>query len=173
MQHVDWEVLGIWVGSLGTVAAVSTALVQVALERRARHAEGRREQADLVSAWIAAERPNQAWLAISNESHAPVYEVALSVVSFQGAGPTPGSRTAWLSIAPPGLHYASTQRIGRGMSFHPGIELAFTDQTGRHWVRQAKGNLQHVAKASVEHYGHSRPLGWQIPAAQLPAADAE
>jgi hypothetical protein len=41
-----------------------------------------------------------------------------------------------------------------------GVEVAFTDGAGRHWVRRAPtGNLGSLEAAPVEHYNIGRPLG--------------
>jgi len=40
-----------------------------------------------------------------------------------------------------------------------GLEVAFTDGAGRHWVRRVpSGDLELLEVAPVEHYGIGRPL---------------
>jgi hypothetical protein len=50
-----------------------------------------------------------------------------------------------------------------GMSRRPGVELAFTDRAGVHWVRCADCNLVEIRQPPVEYYDLALPTNWGIP----------
>lgn len=39
-----------------------------------------------------------------------------------------------------------------------GIEIAFTDAAGKHWVRRADGTLSPLSRSPIDHYGVRRPV---------------
>lgn len=126
----------------------------------------KREQADLVSAWIAKEEDVYAWIAVSNQSNLPVYKVILSTVNIQGKAASgiesPNDHRALLSVAPPGKWYTKLL-IQRGMSFIPGVELAFMDNKGQYWVRTGDGILRAIHQPSYEYYNLTMPVSWEYP----------
>ena len=50
--------------------------------------------------------------------------------------------------------------IGGGMFRSPGIEIAFTDSAGRHWIRRVTGSLEPISKDPTQHYGLFEPVHW-------------
>jgi len=170
-----WGNIPAWVSAVGTVSAVSLALAQVARDRRLRRQDELIDQAKLVSAWLgtgATESPG-CRIDLSNRSDEPVYEAVIWVVTVQGAGPKTGeecvrasSPLATYSVIPPGQWRAlALPGFDWGMSRAPGVEIAFTDRSGRHWIRRASGALAEIPVAAPDHYGLGRPLSLGMPEA--------
>ena len=164
-----------WAAAVGTIAAVATALLQVAKERQQREDDRslasereRKLQASRVSAWVLSgptmteSRPAIAFL---NGSEEAVYNVIPTVVFVQGAGgPRTGEEWAKFDrdmsvprtsvvLLPPGRWWVSVPNWGIAMGFRPAVEVAFTDRTGNHWVRRADGTLEELPKSPIEYYG--------------------
>jgi hypothetical protein len=178
--------IGTGVAALGTVGTLIAALWQINVERRARqHLEQqaelreRRAQAEGISAWPASRGPtasersievneNRTWIALLNRSEEPVYRAVASLVLIQGAGPRTGKETrpeyrATLGVILPGQYYIDVAGGWAGMSARPGVEIAFTDRAGVHWVRFADGAVTEIEKAPVDYYELGLPQGWSIP----------
>jgi hypothetical protein len=138
--------------------------------RREAAEEKKRAQADQICAWIHGDYHNNV-LALLNSSDQPVYSVVVYWVWVQGAawrtgedaerlfgrgGPEAriGGVRPILQVVPPGkfvLHAGTgNQDIMQG---RPGVEVAFTDMTGHHWVRRASGNLEQLDAGPFDHYG--------------------
>ncbi len=138
-------------------------------------------QASMIAGRILApgSRLPGAWL--TNGSDQPVYGVVAWVVASGGAAPVTGeewvrrigpeaaaregapgvgepSTPALLPLLPPGATelelptWASSGSGGR-----PAIEIAFTDATGRHWIRRGGGRLAPIGVAAWRHYGFTSP----------------
>jgi hypothetical protein len=184
----DWlAAIGTGVGALVTVGTLIVALRQINTERQARQRlerqaeqQNRRAQAERLSAWPALRAPGSVseepvdeevgstWIAILNRSEEPVYWAIVSLVLVQGAGPRTGKETPpgyreTLSIIPPGKHYASVAPFLPGMNARPGVELAFTDRAGVHWVRSANGALTEIDTVPIDYYELGLPQGWSLP----------
>ena len=124
-------------------------------------------QAKQISAWVVSNEGQTAWLAVSNQSESPVYEVILTLVAFQGAGDSIGINTpdefrAYLSVLPTGKYYAKTMG-NRGMMFHASVAISFIDSSGVNWLREGDGSLYKINQKPVEYYNLSRPLIWDYP----------
>lgn len=184
-NSINWAA----VEAIGVVLAFGAAFWQLRRERVARlkqEANDRiaaqeiatreeRAQADLLSAWIAwqdDESPNLTnWIAVQNSSNEPIYELILSVVAFQGAGDTGEdgppflhpAHCAFLSVAPPGLCYVTMGGGYSGMGFHPSIEVAFTDRSGKHWKRTGRGRIVQLDVPAPDYYDVPLPLPWALP----------
>jgi hypothetical protein len=189
MHDVQLGDAAAWVAAIGTVGALAAAFWQIRTERRARKRRededrslARRSQAVRVSAWSASPEDiyrmgweNSAGLqrygaVLLNHSEEPVYEAIASLVSIQGAGPSSAKGDgklqyrAYLSVIPPGRHIADLGLCDAWPSGRAGVDLAFTDAAGVHWLRHATGSLIEIDMPSAEYYGLGRPLGWLIPA---------
>lgn len=46
------------------------------------------------------------------------------------------------------------------MHRHPGVEIAFTDRRGRHWIRRARGELVKTKSGALRHYGLPEPVSF-------------
>lgn len=165
MTQVLWGDAPTWIAALGTVAAVSLALAEAGSERRRRIHHEARAQAEAVSAWFDYANSD---LVVSNESTQPVYEVVLSMVLVQGAGPHRGEDLhegvsdyrVVFSVVPPGRWRVAAPVGWGGMSAHPGAEVAFTDHRATHWIRRTSGGLETIGRTPVDHFDIGRPLGF-------------
>jgi hypothetical protein len=188
VHDVQYGDLPTWVAAIGTAGALAVAFLQIRTERRARKAREaeerrhtRRRQAVRISSWIASsdDMAQVGWqdssslprygAVLLNNSEEPVYEVAASLVSIQGAGPSASKGDgrleyrAYLSVVPPGRHLADLGTCDSWPSGRAGVDLLFTDATGVHWLRRANGALDEVDAPSAEYYSMPRPVGWVIP----------
>lgn len=172
-MHLDFGNVPGWISGIGTMLAVSLALYQTTTNAVKKMREDRRSQAVLVSGWPEKEKyPNDRHIVVTillNNSQEPVHEVVVSLVLIQGAGPRKGEQldSSWyrpvLSILPPGKWTIEVDGRGHGMQIRYGIEVAFTDRSGHHWIRRADGTLQEIAKSAVDHYGLDRPQSFFVP----------
>jgi hypothetical protein len=181
--HVQWGDVATWAQSVGVAGALFAALYQIHTERMRRHADEeaerlrqRRQQAERVSGW-----PGQgAWpttpLILLNLSDEPVYEVVASLVMIQGGGPRRGEDGVQpefrrvIGILPPGRFRVEVAGGWPGMSRRPGVEVAFTDRSGVHWIRRATGTLDEITAPAIDHYGLGRPQELVIPDEVPPSA---
>jgi hypothetical protein len=162
------------IAAVGTVAAVIVALTQTWMEREARKRQERRAQAERISAWPADldDDEGETPIALLNRSEEPVYRAVAFLILIQGAGASTGKELvdrahhqwqAALSVIPAGEYHTVVAGGWRRMGARPGVELAFTDRAGVHWLRAADGALREIAKPPVEYYGLDHPVGWTIP----------
>lgn len=106
-------------------------------------------------------------LEVMNNSNDVVYQVILTAVLVQGAGPQDGRDVegcggrVFLSSVAPGK---TVRRIGYlDCSMHKalGCEVAFTDRYGHSWVRKIDGHLCRIRfKTPVDYYGLMLPVEW-------------
>lgn len=172
IHTVRWSDPAAWLVSVGTVGALFLGFLQY--RRNSQRSEQRlhTEQAKDITAWVVSNNGVNAWLAVSNQSKNPIYEVILTLVAFQGAGSIDGKGVPidfreFLSVVPPGLYYAHTHG-NSGMSFHPSAHVAFTDSYGNNWARDGKGQLKEINQSPVEYFELPRPLGWSFPLEKIP-----
>ena len=179
MADIVWGDIATWVTGTGTIALFCVALKQIGDERATRNAREKRsedhklrDQAEHISAWVTklAQAPDNTWVAVTNQSLQPVYEVVVTLVMVQGDGggenndasgfTRPFSQLC-VSIVPPGRGYVSFPSSYSGMNRHPGVEIAFKDKSGHCWLRKANGDLSEI-KGTLDHYRISRPTSWTL-----------
>ena len=163
-------------------------------------AERHVEQARLLAAYLGEEERPEARpetpaqdegrteVLLVNNSAEPVYAVVVGIVFVQGAGPHSlqdmlklnheqyqrrGPVTT-VSILPGGLYrvWIAGTGWGRILSGRAGIEIAFSDAAGAHWVRRATGHLDELAVSPLEYlqpFGFYGPHDFQTPK-RVPAA---
>jgi hypothetical protein len=177
------------IAAVGTVAAIFTALYQISVERSARHADKRAAlardriaQAKRISAWIRGAPRGEGrgphavsatFATVLNASQEPVYRVVVWLVFVQGAAPERGeemiriqpSGARMLGTLPPGAFVVSLPGDWGGMHRHPGVEVAFTDAAGLHWIRRASGAVDSIPEDPLDHYGIAQPVDWEVPVA--------
>jgi len=163
-----WWVAGLAVvAAAGWVMAVSIALRQVRIERR-RHTDTgaeRRAQAERVSVWPGPSADPQP-VALLNCSDDPVYEAVATFVFIDGSGPMRGEevtpelagRRVRIGVIPPGRWRVCVEGGWNGMYPRLGVEVAFTDRAGVHWVRRASGRLEQLPRGAFDHFELPRPL---------------
>ena len=188
--------LGAVVAAAGTLLLIFVAFQQIRNERSARLkaeqsalASQRTAQAQRISGWIGGdlrsfgEEPelDRGLLAtpatLHNGSSEPVYQVLVWLIIFYGSGPRTGEEQepkpenpATLATLPPGTYLVPLPSDWVGMYRHPGVEVAFTDAAGRHWVRRATGVLQEIPEDPVHHYGIPEPVAWGTARSLSPVA---
>jgi len=147
--------------------------------RHEANAEKQVEQARRVCGWatslgsqpMGGPRPYAHRIRFSNSSAEPVHGLVAYLVWVQGAGPRTGeemqshdayyrSRRVIVQILPPGNYVLTldgpTNMVPQGRL---GLEVAFTDSAGRHWVRRVpSGELERLDAPPVKHYGIPIPL---------------
>ncbi len=177
--------IGTLIGSLVTAGTLIVAFYQIHIERRARIAAEKQEslrttrsQAENISAWVDHEesekgRDLRAAIVVLNQSTDPIYQVIVSIDSFDypkaGVAETTNVLDVaevfrgFVSVVPPGKVSVMVSGNYRGMHFHPAAEIAFMDKSNRYWVRKASGMLLSITESPVDYYHLARPLGWDLP----------
>lgn len=178
---IDWNTLGTWVGSLGTVGALFFAFLQINNERKIRRETEerrmeteKRQQAEKISAWLDGNfnNDNEVYY-ILNQSLEPVYQVVITVIKVQGAGLSfdgkeisekYGSKfRQFLSILPPGEFKINNRKLDYAMNMRFGLEVAFTDARGYNWLRKGDGSLVEIEPNPLSYYNISLPVDWKTP----------
>jgi len=184
-----------WLAAIGTVAAFAVAFVQIRTERQSRHQKDRADLAErhvahatLVAAIRGPEESDQQGdgrtaVDCINSSREPVYNVVATIVFIQGAAPHTTEEmlevrlgqdppqsipVATLGVLPPGVWRAWAAGIGWTgvMAGRPGVEIAFTDRSGNHWIRRANGSLDELDVSpltSLARLGYPPPYDFQTP----------
>jgi hypothetical protein len=162
-----------WVAALALIAAagwLTSVLVVMRRDRKARRTPtgtraACREQAERVSVWPGPSADPQP-VALLNHSDEPVYEAVATFVFIDGSGPTRGeevspelaSRRVRVGVIPPGRWRVCVDGGWNGMYARLGLEVAFTDRAGAHWVRRADGRLEELPRGAFDYFELSRPL---------------
>jgi len=113
-----------------------------------------------------------------NASDEPVYRVIAWLVFVQGDGPRRSEEASTLNpdsastigALPPGAFVIDFPSDWGGMYRRPGVEVAFTDAAGVHWVRRSDGDLDELPEDPVDYYKVPRPVDWREPIAAGRAA---
>lgn len=157
--------------------AVAHKNLQAHQEGLSRQPDAGRHQAEGISAWFEEGpekgRPQNnsfAWqyVVLRNNSSAPVYNVIVTCVSLQGAGPaTKGEDNGgeypcrcFVAELPPGTWGVWLPTYGLGMGVVLAPEVAFTDADGVSWVRRGGGLLEETGVDPVTFYGVGLPCPW-------------
>lgn len=164
------------IGSVATALAFVLAFTELIIERRARRSESRKAQARKISAWISRLAPSGPGEAVAlNSSDSPVYRFLIFLVLAEGAGPRTGEELVGsasdkleqrglpgsMLVLPPGRQTVSLPEwTGGGMHRRPGVEIAFTDASGQHWIRRVDGRLEEIKTEAVAHYHLPMPGIW-------------
>jgi hypothetical protein len=137
-----------------------------------------RAQAERVSATLQAPDPSDTsgatTIELFNHSDTPVTHAVVTLVLVQGAGPrtglevrqNPAIADTWqreLTTIPPGRSETEVSADWGAPGARPGVELAFTDSNGKHWLRPADGSLRSIPKPADAYYGIPEPIDWQSP----------
>lgn len=179
----EWiEIVGIWLGSIGTTGAMIAALRQLQLERQIRKEEeslrakeqkcrdeaNKREQANKINSWIDPENESKAL--IVNGSNQPIYWVVIHLVISAGGGPQTSEAVSAMSkdhcpntnrylrrMVPPGTYLMGLKHTWGGMMRQPGVEISFTDARGEHWVRRKDGTVEPLPHRPFEYFKVENP----------------
>ena len=166
--------LATWVTGIVTIFLFFATLKQISNERNIRVKNEKEllqkekiKQAELVSTWVADNVINtngepETWIAISNLSLQPIYQVIVIIAPLNPKGDDlmfrNASVTACISIAPPGLGYSRIVFLADRLL---GVELAFKEVKGTCWLRKANGEISELNMPTYEHYEFQLPLSWE------------
>lgn len=146
LASVDWGSVPEWFAAIGTVGALFVALVllrnELADRRRAAEVADRRP-ADGIFAWAEPRTDAGGWQTfILNRSDEPIYDAVVYFTPLTDPA-IPTQESVWGTIPPggpkPGDRYGDRPGDLFGI---PPVEIEFTDGRGRHWRRDARGQLQ-------------------------------
>jgi hypothetical protein len=161
-----WWVAGLaLIATAGWLTSFSVAVRRHRKEQRVHTEPECRAQAERVSAWPGPSADPQP-LALLNHSDEPVYEAVATFVFIDGSGPTRGeevtpelaARRVGVGVIPPGQWRVCVDGEWNGMYARLGLEVAFTDRAGAHWVRRADGRLEQIPLGAFDYFALSRPL---------------
>jgi hypothetical protein len=175
------------VGTVGGLAWALTNGLQLRAEankdRRARDDEKLRDQARRITAWLD-NRPGWSGFRIGNSSSEAVFEVAVYYVWMHtDRWHTTGERAEEIGREDPPMNSDSMNMVRtlirtlppgnfridvdrRGMPDNEdadarGLEIAFTDAGGNHWVRRSNGSLARRHTGAIEHYQIPMPIRYR------------
>lgn len=154
MTSQDWAS---WIGAVGTAGATLIATITLTLEAWWRRNDKRKEQAARITAWVLtnqkSDQKNEDIIRVSNQSFSPVYRcVATFVINEQDGHHFQANYRRIVTTLPPGEWQLVAPKGWRGMSARPGVEIAFTDAHGVHWIRNAAGQLRESPIDAIKHY---------------------
>lgn len=159
---------------LGAVATIGAVCSTISYENDVRIDEERKRQARQVSAWFGEDRLTQddsTFLRVAtlqNASETPVYNVIVTCVGKEGAGPPHSGvdcgseykNRCCISVLPPGLWEVDIPTSGNGMGVIVSLEVAFCDSAGWYWVRSGDGKICGIDTSPVDYYGIGLPVSW-------------
>ncbi len=168
METGDWAT---WVGSVGIVLTLVATLLALERERRIRRADEQtriaeqvQRQAELISGWLTSTdyAPGLRSVALNNASSSVMYELIVYVAIVEGEGRSAITNVitsaVCVDVLPPGKWEVGISLPGGQPPGRLGIEFAFTDQAGRHWIRQANGSLQRLTESPMVHFNLAPPI---------------
>ncbi|MBL8080868.1 MAG: hypothetical protein JNM55_23045 [Anaerolineales bacterium] len=166
----NWGDAATWFTGIITLGLFIIGFCQIRNERLLRELQFKREQAQKISAWIVKEDVGKLFIAISNQSHQPVYQMVVTVAAIGDRGGQRGrsSNHVCISVAPPGLGYVTAVADYHGMGRKPGVEIAFIDSASVNWVRQAHGELIEINMSTADYYQLDVPRSWDRLETEMP-----
>lgn len=75
--------------------------------------------------------------------------------------PLSGDVRSIIATLPPGNFRVDVEFGNQDSEAALGLEIAFTDAAGKHWVRRSDGTLHHRKMAAIEHYGIPDPITYR------------
>lgn len=165
MTSQDWAS---WIGAIGTAGATLIATITLALEAWWRRSDKRKGQAARITAWVltnqSSDQKTGDTIRISNQSFSPVYRcVAIFVINERDGRHFQANYRRIVTALPPGEWQLAAPKGWRGMCARPGVEIAFTDAHGVHWLRNAVGQLQESPIDAIKHYEIELPYSSDQP----------
>jgi len=173
-----------WITGAGTLGLAAVTFQQGRREKKARiqaEAVGRqrqddadRHQASRISSWVhfgeeASDGASSTVISLCNMSDAPVYNFVAVIVFVMGVGPHTGRESidlvtagvqpwAVVTTMPPGVWDIDMGSGWIGMSRRAEAEIAFTDTSGRHWLREGTGGLREIEASGPKYYRLNGPF---------------
>ena len=166
------------VAATATAFGVWLSLHQIRSAKKVELEKRERAQAEVVAAWMEIAHADESlnrderymweYVCLNNASSAPVYEVIITCVGVQGAGPKRKGEEydgsfdcrAFVGVLPPGSWSIWLPTYGRGMGIVLSVEIAFRDSSGISWVRRANGELNRLDRDPAQFYGIGQPIPW-------------
>lgn len=168
------------IAAFATVFAVRVSLHDSRQAKRIHDEDLKKDQATKVSCWFeetescepAPQDDSHVWqnIVLQNESNCPVYNVIVTCVATQGAGPHSKGEDndpeypdrLCIGTLPPGRWSQWLPTGGRGMHITLAPEVAFTDVRGISWVRRGNGNLETTKDSLLPQafYRIANPVEW-------------
>jgi len=120
-------------------------------------------QANEISSWVVhdakgsiqtTENMSLMKVSIDNGSDQPIYDVVLTSGTYQGAGSdylSGADSTSCIGTVPPGKFTAYVPYPGEGMHVRVESAIAFRDNKGNNWIRDAKGILSEIKTSPYEY----------------------
>ena len=104
-------------------------------------------------------------VSVNNGSDQPIYDVVLTSGTYQGAGAdylSGTNNTVCVGTVPPGRFTTYVPYPGEGMHVCVESVIAFRDNKGNNWIRNAKGVLSEIKTNSYEYLKLDLPPdNWQ------------
>lgn len=132
------------------------------------------EQANEISSWVVhdskggvqmVENSPLMKVSVNNGSDQPIYDVVLTSGTYQGAGAdylSGTNNTVCVGTVPPGRFTTYVPYPGEGMHVRVESVIAFRDNKGKNWIRNAKGVLSEIKTNSYEYLKLDLPPdNWQ------------
>ena len=152
--------------AVGTIWAIVFAAFQLRKERLVNE----KEQASYITCWVPQEdsgvNQNGRSVEIVNNSQQSIYNVAISIdsVHFDSRHVSYVNQTCtYIHIIPPGRYSTNAYYGGGGMHTQMSVSISFTDACGRHWYRNAWGNLEKKKHDAI----YERKISLPITSAKL------
>lgn len=187
--HMQWGTPFDAFAAVGTVGALVWALVsgihlrrQTEFDKRAVELEKHREQASSIAGWPQIQRRrSSSGFFLSNSSKQPVFGLVVYFVwmhtdEWHTTGEEAeersrkmiaegrersGAACSLIAILPPGQFFVNVPDWLGNDDLVQGLEVAFTDASGRHWVRRSNGSLEQRMRPAIEHYGIPHPFNYR------------
>lgn len=178
------DVLGYYGSFLGAIATIIAVRLTIDHENEIRATEEREHQARRISVWFKEHEPERVnsvlkrTVTLQNASETPVYNVVVTCVGKEGAGPPHSGvdcgseykNRCCVSVLPPGLWEVDIPSSGGGMGVIVSLEVAFCDSVGLYWLRSGDGKIRGIDVSPVDYYGLGLPVSW-IECRRLASAD--
>lgn len=146
-------------------------LIWLVIERNQLQKEKReatkRKQAAGVSTWLSSRtfgtkvHYKRQVVILNNNSDSPIYNLVVSIVDARNTDAkgeeNPEEFRRAIDASPPGQVFCFAPEGYSGMGFRAGVELAFSDANGNHWVRRSNGKLESLTENPFNHYKISQP----------------
>ena len=149
-----------WFSAIGTVGTLIVAIWKLTSGAKKDRDDRRRHQAQQLTAWVDETNGLQI---VSNRSGMPVYDAVLTFTINVSDGRQAPTGEEYYQHAfhtlPPGDWQLPCPKGWHGMGAYPGVELAFRDAGGQHWLRTSRGELKELDESPINYYGIGYPYG--------------
>jgi len=148
VSRIDWGSMPAWFAAVGTVGALFVALILLRNEMRDRKRTAEiadQKPANGIFVWVEPRTDAGGWQTfVHNQSDEPVYDAVVYFTPLTDP-PMPTVDSVWGTIPPrevrPGDLYGDRPADIFGI---PPVEIEFSDGRGRHWRRDASGQLRRL-----------------------------